>query len=97
MPENDATNYGTFEKAKKDIEDSRENISSFIKCNHIYTDIPTIESKVCKTGLSDMFSLIQLYLWLSIISLLVSVGINRLKPLVEKKKYELDSMVNDCD
>lgn len=61
-----------------------------MECEHVYKDVVFIEENVCKTGMHDMLALTQLYFWQSLVVLLVAVGVNRLKPIVDKKKYQFE-------
>jgi hypothetical protein len=65
-------------------------IQPLIKCNHVYDGVQYFESNFCKTSMKNAYRLVESYTWLFLIVLLCAVAVNRLKPLVEKKKSELE-------
>lgn len=61
-----------------------------IECNHVYSNILSAEANFCKYGMNWTYSLFTSMSWLFLILLLCSYAINRLKPLVEKRKNEIE-------
>jgi hypothetical protein len=64
-----------------------------IESHNVYQTVQYVEEHVCRQGMQWMNNLITSYTWLNLIILLSAVAINRLKPLVEKKKLELDVFI----
>lgn len=73
-----------------DVNTSLSNINSIIGCNHVYEGITFAESKICNYGISDMWALMGFYIWLFISVFFFAVSIDKLKPLIDKKKLEIE-------
>ena len=69
---------------------SLANLDSLINCNHVYQGITFAESKVCSDGSLKLWKLNIYYIWLFISIFFFAVAINKLKPLIEKKKLEIE-------
>jgi hypothetical protein len=66
------------------------NLNSIIGCNHVYEGITFAESRICSQGISNMWALIGFYIWLFISVFFFSISIDKLKPLIDKKKLEIE-------
>jgi hypothetical protein len=73
-----------IKNAKNDI------MSKLISCSHVYQSISFMEERFCAYGMNWSKYLITSYSWLMLIILITSIGINRLKPVVEKKNSEIE-------
>jgi hypothetical protein len=58
------------------------------KCSNVYFLVPEIEKAMCVNGMEQSFSIITLYSWLALIILLSAIGLNKLKPIADKRKAE---------
>jgi hypothetical protein len=59
-------------------------------CSYVYQSVTFMEERFCASGMNWSKSLITSYSWLMLIIFITSYGINRLKPVVEKKKSEIE-------
>jgi hypothetical protein len=85
---------GTFRNVNSHILKTKEtSLDYLIESHNVYETVQHIEENVCKKGMHWMNYLITSYTWLTLIVLLSAVAINRLKPLVEKKKLEVEVVI----
>ena len=68
------------------------NLEELLSCRHVYESYEFVEKRLCVNGMKWANQLITFYSWLFIIILLCAYAVNRMKPLVEKKKNEIESM-----
>ena len=73
-----------------DMNASLPNLNYIIGCTHVFEGITFAESNVCNGGMSDLWYLIYFYIWLFLSVFFFAVAINKLKPLIEKKKLEIE-------
>lgn len=80
-----------YTNVKNNIDSVRTNsLNKLIGCNHVYEEIVFAETNFCKLGMNWTYSLFIIISWLFLIVLLFSYSVNRMKPLVEKRKHEID-------
>lgn len=76
---------------KTQISDFMRNImDKLINCGHVYDNIELYEKKICGEALSSSYAVVTTYMWLCLFVLLFAYSINRMKPLVDKKKFEIE-------
>lgn len=68
-----------------------------IGCDHVYSTVEYFEERFCVSGMKWANYLLTSYSWLVLIIFLFAYAVNRMKPLVEKKKSELESMIINED
>jgi hypothetical protein len=68
----------------------QDTLEDLISCKHVYETVQFIESRFCVNGMKWSNYLITCYSWLFIIIFLCAYAVNRMKPLVEKKKNEIE-------
>lgn len=73
------------------LKNFRQNtLDELISCKHVYETVEFVESRFCVNGMKWSNYLISCYSWLFIIIFLCAYAVNRMKPLVEKKKNEIE-------
>lgn len=73
------------------IKNTKDNTLNYlIGCRNVYETVEYVEARVCKDGMNWSYKLVSSYTWFCLIIFLVSFAINRMKPLVEKKKSEIE-------
>lgn len=73
------------------LKNFRQNtLDELISCKHVYETVEFVESRFCVNGMKWSNYLISCYSWLFIIIFLSAYAVNRMKPLVEKKKNEIE-------
>jgi hypothetical protein len=86
-----STNQEYYIKLNNKIENLQSlYLNDLIGCQHVYDGIEYMEYRVCRQGIKYSYYLIACYSWLFLAILLFAVAVNKLKPLVEKKKSELE-------
>jgi hypothetical protein len=94
-----SSRYEIEEMISKKIEDPekeksanifKEYLDRAIKCDNVYSNVVNLEEQFCKNGLSWSKNLLASVPWLVIVVLIFAYAVNRLKPLVEKRKSEID-------
>ena len=77
-------------------------LESIINCSHVFSGVTFAEEILCAEGENTVWYLIQYFLYLLISVFFFGVAINKLKPLIEKKKLEIEVkffiyLVNDVE
>ena len=86
-----ADQFIAYTDFKNQIDDLRKNnLNNLIGCNHVYEELVFAETKFCSLGMNWTYSLFITISWLFLIVLLFAYSVNRMKPLVEKRKHEID-------
>ncbi len=88
LTEQESKAYSTVMNSIKTFKSDHLNI--IIECRHVYENILFAEKEFCKDGMNWTYSLFTSMSWLFLIIFLCSYAINRLKPLVEKRKSEIE-------
>lgn len=65
-------------------------VKYFTQCEHVYDNVQYSEKTLCVSAMDDLKQLIQSLIALLVFVLITSVGITRLKALVEKKTMEFE-------
>jgi hypothetical protein len=83
--------YDSAASVEKSILFVKENyLNDLLGCKIVYDQVVSVEQKFCVNGIRWTQSLLSSYTWLFFIILLCAYAVNRLKPLVEKKKQEIE-------
>jgi hypothetical protein len=72
-------------------------LKPLLECEHVYRSIQNFERVVCANTMDWSKELLTCYSFLFVIILISAISVNRLKPLVDKKKDEIDSMLDNED
>ena len=81
----------TLKKLKSMIFDAMNDSLYYLSnCYHVYSSVEYFEERFCASGMKWSNYLISTYSWLILVIFLCSYGINRLKPIVEKKKSDIE-------
>ncbi len=96
--EESSENYQKYLQLHKDIKETRETVlTPLMECRNVYEIIEKTEEALCKDGMGWANYLLSSYSWLTLIVLLSAIAVNRMKPLVEKKNVEMESMLINED
>jgi len=86
-----SADFETYKKLESSIEDlQKDTLKDLMECSHVYESILFIENRFCLYGMKWSNYLISSYSWLFLIIFISSYAINRMKPVVEKKKSEIE-------
>lgn len=90
--------FETYVKFQKEIKTAKEDhLSKLIECSHVYNSVTFYEDRFCVNGMAWARFLLSSYTWLFLIIFLTAYAVNRMKPVVEKKKSEIESMLQNED
>ncbi len=91
-----STEYGDLTSLYTEVKRVLDkDIKYFTECRHVYDSVVFAEKSVCKNGLDYLKELIQCICWLCLVVLVASVGITRLKALVDKKSMEFEVRIKN--
>jgi hypothetical protein len=93
-----STDFATYARYQKEIKTTKEeHLSKLMGCSHVYSSVTFYENRFCVDGMRWANLLLTSYTWLFLIIFLSAYAINRMKPVVEKKKSEIASMLENED
>lgn len=79
-----------LEMIKKFTKTRDGGLKDLMQSLHLVKTVEYTENRLCKNGLDWTFSLVKSYTYLFFCILIMAIAVNRMKPLVEKKKNEIE-------
>ena len=76
---------------------NNEVLSSQLNCEIVTEIVPKIEKDFCKDSLSTLNDIIQLMIWLLLVTTIMAISVRLLENLIWKKKAEIESMIENLE